>query len=84
MTGDAPLPFNSACPRCGGDFRCGAKDASCACFSLKLGEALREQLKAQYGGSDCLCVACLGELQAQFNSPLPSEPDAGQTRGSSA
>lgn len=60
--------FNAACPRCGGEFRCGAKDQTCACFELKLGEALRQQLKSQYGGSDCLCVACLSELQQAARS----------------
>ena len=63
MNADA-LPFNAACPRCGGDFRCGATDKTCACFDLKLGDELRLQLAAQYGSGDCLCIACLVELKA--------------------
>jgi hypothetical protein len=64
MTALPSLAFNAACPRCGGDFRCGAKDKTCACFELKLDEALRHQLAAQYGSADCLCIACLTELKA--------------------
>lgn len=49
------------CPRCGQAFHCGAQDARCDCFELKLSEALRQQLAAQY--ERCLCVRCLRELQ---------------------
>ena len=59
----ATLPDNTACPRCGGAFRCGAGDPSCACFGLQIGPALRAQLAADFRG--CLCVACLAELQLQ-------------------
>jgi len=56
---------NAACPRCGGPFRCGAADAHCACFDLRLSEALRGQLATQYGSSSCLCIGCLTALQWQ-------------------
>ena len=55
------LPVNASCPRCGGPFRCGVADTTCACFGLQIGPALRAQLAAEY--SSCLCVACLAELQ---------------------
>ncbi|MDN3922499.1 cysteine-rich CWC family protein [Roseateles violae] len=61
----AARPDNARCPRCGGAFHCGAGEVSCPCFELRLGEALREQLARQYGGSDCLCIACLALLQRQ-------------------
>lgn len=64
------LPDNAACPRCGGPFRCGASDPTCACFDLKLTEDMRRRLSAQYAG--CLCVACLLELQAaMLREPPP-------------
>ena len=62
------LPSNAACPRCGEVFRCGAADASCACFGLDIGAALREQLASQY--SQCLCVTCLQQLrQIELGTP---------------
>lgn len=64
----SPLPDNAACPRCGGPFRCGASDPTCACFDLKLTEDMRRRLSAQYAG--CLCVTCLLELQRE----LPGAP----------
>jgi hypothetical protein len=54
----------AACPRCGGDFRCGAADAApCACTTVSLDAAMLAQLRAQYTG--CLCLACLRKLAAQ-------------------
>ena len=61
----AVLPVNAACPRCGGPFRCGVADTSCACFGLQIGPALRAQLAAAY--SSCLCVNCLAELKRKHN-----------------
>lgn len=57
----AVLPMNAACPRCGGQFLCGAADTNCACFDLQIDPALRTQLTADYSG--CLCVNCLAALQ---------------------
>ena len=69
---------NAQCPRCGGPFRCGAGDAHCACFDLKLGEALRRQLATQYGGSNCLCITCLTALQLQAREAEPFVQPAGK------
>jgi len=57
-----PPALDDRCPRCGQPFHCGAQEAHCDCFELKLGEALRQQLARQY--SRCLCIACLRQLQA--------------------
>ena len=61
MNGIAAL--NAACPRCKQPFHCGASDARCDCFDLKLDDAMRQQLAQQYSG--CLCLACLRELKQQ-------------------
>ena len=57
------------CPRCGGDFACGAAGPSpCACAAVELGAALRLSLRTDYTG--CLCLACLRELAAGVQSGL--------------
>ncbi|MFT7776190.1 cysteine-rich CWC family protein [Roseateles sp.] len=48
------------CPRCGGDFACGVNAGHCACFGIRLTDALRDELAANYRG--CLCLPCLNEL----------------------
>ena len=54
---------DSRCPRCGGGFHCGVDDAGpCACTTLTLGPALREELARRFHG--CLCLRCLAELAA--------------------
>jgi hypothetical protein len=68
----AVLPVNANCPRCGGQFRCGAAEQICACFALSVGPALRAQLAAQYRG--CLCVACLSALQTNQQHEQKQEP----------
>ena len=51
------------CPRCGGGFHCGARDAvPCACAGLTLSATLRTELDARYIG--CLCLRCLAELSS--------------------
>ena len=60
------LPENARCPRCGGDFHCGASEGLCDCFELRLDEPLRQELARRYSG--CLCMACLSEL-AQPTTP---------------
>lgn len=51
------------CPRCGGAFHCGARDAQpCACFNLELTDTQRAALRAAY--SDCLCLNCLQAIAA--------------------
>ena len=53
---------NAACPRCGVAFRCGARDAVCACAALVLDDALRTVLQQTLQG--CLCMGCLVALNA--------------------
>ena len=62
--------LNSRCPRCGGEFHCGASEARCDCFEIKLDEAQRARLAREFSG--CLCLRCLRELQAQ--QPPPAHP----------
>lgn len=59
----ASAEINTACPRCGQPFHCGASDARCDCFDMKLDDLMRERLASQYSG--CLCIACLRELKQQ-------------------
>ncbi len=51
------------CPRCGGDFACGAADlrAPCACKAVALDAPTLAALRERYAG--CLCVACLRDIQ---------------------
>ncbi|WP_374436888.1 cysteine-rich CWC family protein [Inhella sp.] len=58
---------NSRCPRCGGGFHCGAAEARCDCFELKLSPALRAELAQRYSG--CLCLNCLHELAEPPQAP---------------
>ncbi|SEK66008.1 Cysteine-rich CWC [Roseateles sp. YR242] len=62
---------NTACPRCGGGFRCGVNDGHCACFGLRLSESLKAQLSAQYP-DQCLCLPCLAALAA-MEAATPAE-----------
>ncbi|RHX96138.1 hypothetical protein DLM76_04065 [Leptospira yasudae] len=48
------------CQRCGKVFGCGAAANFCECFSVKLSPEVRARLKKEY--EDCLCIACLEEL----------------------
>jgi hypothetical protein len=53
----------SRCPRCGGGFHCGVADAGpCACTTLTLSPAVRDELARRFQG--CLCLRCLAELAA--------------------
>jgi hypothetical protein len=59
--GDAVAPAQDRCPRCGGSFHCGMRDAApCACTGIVLSARLQQQLRERYSG--CLCLRCLGEL----------------------
>ena len=51
------------CPRCGGDFRCGASDPStpCDCKTVALDADTLATLRERYAG--CLCMTCLREIQ---------------------
>jgi hypothetical protein len=60
------MPSETLCPRCGGTFHCGAKDATpCPCSTLTLAASTLAALRAQYNG--CLCLACLAQLQSNAN-----------------
>lgn len=64
MTASRTIAFDARCPRCGGNFHCGANDTTpCACTGLKLDAALLSELRGRWDG--CLCLRCLAELQAQ-------------------
>ncbi|WAC74758.1 cysteine-rich CWC family protein [Roseateles sp. SL47] len=71
-----------ACPRCGGGFHCGVNDGHCACFGLRLSDALKAQLAADYPGQ-CLCLACLAALSGSASAtPTPVDaPSLGRTPG---
>ena len=50
---------SEVCPRCGGGFRCGAREAQCDCFDLKLTDALRSELAVV---AAAMTGACTGFL----------------------
>lgn len=67
----AQRPADSRCPRCGGAFHCGVKDAGpCACTALALTPELRAELAARFQG--CLCLACLRALAVGAATSAPS------------
>jgi len=52
------------CPRCGGDFHCGANDAAaCACTTIALNATMLAALRQRFTG--CLCLGCLREIQRE-------------------
>lgn len=53
----------ATCPRCGGPFECGAKDARCDCFDLKLDPSTRQRIAREFSG--CLCLKCLAAVNAE-------------------
>ena len=60
----------TACPRCGGEFACGAgadRASPCFCVSYALGDARLAELRAKW--PDCLCAACLSALAADPGLP---------------
>jgi hypothetical protein len=59
-TRTGPL-LDASCPRCGGGFECGVNAGHCACFGIRLSDALRAELATRYPGR-CLCLRCLCEL----------------------
>ncbi len=69
---DAAGLDNSACPRCGGGFHCGVADGHCACFGLRLTDALKAQLSRDYPGQ-CLCLRCLSQLSQGSKRPTAAE-----------
>jgi hypothetical protein len=64
--------LDACCPRCGGGFECGADlgpAGHCACFDLRLTEAVRAAVAARYPG-ECLCVPCLRALSEAEAAPV--------------
>ena len=50
------------CPRCGRAFECKPGNITqCQCYGLRLDAELQQQVAAEY--DDCLCAACLTEIQ---------------------
>ena len=60
------------CPRCSGDFHCGARDARCDCFDIQITQVLRERIQREFVG--CLCMSCLRELAQAEPLNSKSEP----------
>jgi hypothetical protein len=70
----------AACPRCGGAFRCGAKDPEpCACTRIALDAATLARLRETFA-AHCLCLDCLRELQREAEAGHAARHDAGQTK----
>jgi hypothetical protein len=69
VNNDALTP--AQCPRCGGDFGCGALrlDQPCPCSTVTLAPALQALLRQRW--SSCLCLACLGALAGGAPLELP-------------
>ena len=62
-------PEADRCPRCGGGFHCGMRDAApCPCSAVSLSAALQARLRERYAG--CLCLACLRALAANPDQTL--------------
>ncbi|MBC7483586.1 MAG: cysteine-rich CWC family protein [Rhizobacter sp.] len=56
-------PQDDRCPRCGGTFHCGARDAApCPCGGVSLDAATQTLLRERY--TACLCLTCLRQLAA--------------------
>jgi putative acetyltransferase len=64
---------DARCPRCGGQFHCGATDpARCACTNVALPALTLERLRDRYAG--CLCLVCLRDVQR--SAALACPPDS--------
>jgi hypothetical protein len=71
-----PDTVPATCPRCGGGFDCGASGERCDCFDIRLNDAQRAAVAAQFSG--CLCLRCLraivqGEAVSHQPRSLPGE-----------
>lgn len=71
--------LDARCPRCGGDFGCGANAGHCDCFGIRLSDALRAELSARYSG--CLCLRCLRAV-VDGASAAPVHPATGPANAS--
>ena len=54
--------MKKTCPRCGKTFEC-VHSVDCWCVKVKLTDATKAYLKANY--SDCLCKDCLEEINGK-------------------
>lgn len=72
------MDANIRCPRCHGEFSCGAEsamEAPCPCFAVRLSDEARAALRARY--TCCVCVPCLKAVQAEFEAGVdPITPPA--------
>ncbi len=76
----AAATLGDRCPRCGGQFHCGAHDDTpCACSTSTLAPELLSELRQRYSG--CLCLRCLQALAATAGVPADGGP---VSRGSPA
>lgn len=56
------------CPRCGKKFECRHDDISrCACSKVKLGQEASSHIAQNYG-EQCLCTACLKDIEKEFSA----------------
>ncbi len=61
------------CPRCGATFECTLNNPShCGCASVELREDVLLAIARRY--TDCLCVACLREMEAGAPPPTGQSP----------
>jgi Cysteine-rich CWC len=79
-SGTCTSTSSTACPRCGGGFHCGVMDGHCACFGLRLSDALKAQLAADYPGQ-CLCLTCLAALSGSAAATPVDASSAGRAPG---
>lgn len=54
---------SSTCESCGDEFTCGATLKGCWCFSVKISEDSRKELKSKF--KNCLCQNCLKKISQQ-------------------
>ena len=54
----------SICESCGSDFSCSASNGRCWCFDVEIAQQALLQIEKKYG--DCLCLACLENISANF------------------
>ena len=54
------------CEACEQPFVCGASLKGCWCWAVKLSDAARQQMRAQY--KECLCPDCLQRFAKEFGN----------------
>lgn len=59
MSESTPLTSReSICPLCGQPNECGARNATCWCFNLKMDAAILEQIPEAQRNMACICQKC--------------------------